>query len=529
MCTSLSKENYLSPIENAEFSELKVPLMGEKYEQEVKSIKSEYPGIFDVDMTELEIELLEDEIELALEENKHLDELAKINEALQIELVKDIATETSEEIKTALKLKSTQEMCNSLGEKLDEVNGKLHAQLVKYGSNLYNFEFGSVPNFINNIDMKKCKENFDNITSFLTPLLEVEFYPSSLSMADAENQTFSDTISTNDPISNTLNIMKNRILHSHQNYVIMKIEVEKAREMLHYLNKTDIDSILHLEENAYTQMSREGKEETKRRMCGMLDNISEKLAEHHIAQTKYKYAQQEQKIYQAKLESLKEIEDMVIKFLSQYILLKILYIQEKKDIDNSDQFFRKILQYINKDLQSCTLRTEKMNKIICKYGDYNLKSIGERFNMIKSIVRILTNEPDFDLQKSLEVVCEFKSELGGLENKLFCSDFYSHKEMVKELRNNVNILQSFLICGPTHRIVVMPPELQKILGEVEEHLKQQITSIKSAVQINSSMNKIPDKWQNYRRQLWMYFYTDPKKMFLILQEIEEEFKSKSSV
>lgn len=45
-------------------------------------------------------------------------------------------------------------------------------------------------------------------------------------------------------------------------------------------------------------MSRESKEETKRRMCGMLDNISEKLADHHISQTKYKYAQQELEMYQ---------------------------------------------------------------------------------------------------------------------------------------------------------------------------------------------------------------------------------------
>lgn len=62
------------------FLELKTPLTGEKYEQEVKNIEAEYPGIFDVDMTELEIELLEDEIESALEEERRLDELIKINE-----------------------------------------------------------------------------------------------------------------------------------------------------------------------------------------------------------------------------------------------------------------------------------------------------------------------------------------------------------------------------------------------------------------------------------------------------------------
>lgn len=74
-----------------------------------------------------------------------------------------------------------------------------------------------------------------------------------------------------------------------------------------------------------------------------------------------------------------------------------------------------------------------MNKIIREYEDYKSRDVGGRFNMIKSIVRILTNGQDFDLQKSLEVIGEFKCELDRLENKLFCSDFYNHKEMVEEL------------------------------------------------------------------------------------------------
>lgn len=32
-----------------------------------------------------------------------------------------------------------------------------------------------------------------------------------------------------------------------------------------------------------------------------------------------------------------------------------------------------------------------------------------------------------------------------------------------------------------------------------------------------------NKWQLYRRQLWMYFYTEPLKLKNILQQIEEEY------
>lgn len=66
---------------------------------------------------------------------------------LHNQLSEDLATTTSEQIKTALNLKSTQELCNSLGEKLDEANWRLHNQLLKYGSNLYDFEFVSPNDF----------------------------------------------------------------------------------------------------------------------------------------------------------------------------------------------------------------------------------------------------------------------------------------------------------------------------------------------------------------------------------------------
>ncbi|KAJ8935691.1 hypothetical protein NQ314_012690 [Rhamnusium bicolor] len=218
-----------------EFLELESPLVGQKCDQELKNIETEYPGLFDADSNALEIEFIEDDIELVLEEEKHIDDLIRINENLQNDLFKELSNETSKEIKTSLKLRSTQDLCNTLGEQLDELNEKLHTQLVKYGSNLYDFEF-----------------------------VDYHF----------------------------------RILHSHQNYLVTRIEVEKLKQILIYLNTTNPDSILSITESVYLHMSRESKEETKRRMCGMLDNISAKLADHHIAQTKLKYAQQELELHQ---------------------------------------------------------------------------------------------------------------------------------------------------------------------------------------------------------------------------------------
>lgn len=62
------------------------------------------------------------------------------------------------------------------------------------------------------MDITKCRENFGDLTAFLTPLLEAEFSPpnKTVSVPDTESQTFSKTSLANDSIENTLNTMKSR-------------------------------------------------------------------------------------------------------------------------------------------------------------------------------------------------------------------------------------------------------------------------------------------------------------------------------
>ncbi|KAJ8963110.1 hypothetical protein NQ318_018575 [Aromia moschata] len=131
--------------ENAEFLELETPLVDERYERELQNLEAEYPGLFDVESNEYELELIEDEIELALEEERYIDDLIRMNEILQCDLLEELAVQASKEIQTSVNLKSTQELCNSLGEELDDINRKLHKQLEKYGSiySILNFEFSA--------------------------------------------------------------------------------------------------------------------------------------------------------------------------------------------------------------------------------------------------------------------------------------------------------------------------------------------------------------------------------------------------
>lgn len=57
-----------------------------------------------------------------------------------------------------------------------------------------------------------------------------------------------------------------------------------------------------------------------------------------------------------------------MKLLSQYLVLKILYLEEKTDIETSDNFFRKVVHYINQDLQKTIISTVSINDLFDKYN-----------------------------------------------------------------------------------------------------------------------------------------------------------------
>lgn len=97
MCTSLSAANCVSPLETAEYvfiflvwtnicyffcryNELQTPVSLQNIEQEVEDLESEYSELFEADLTEVDINILEDEIEMLLEEERNLDHLVSMSE-----------------------------------------------------------------------------------------------------------------------------------------------------------------------------------------------------------------------------------------------------------------------------------------------------------------------------------------------------------------------------------------------------------------------------------------------------------------
>ncbi|CAH1155470.1 unnamed protein product [Phaedon cochleariae] len=521
MCLSLSKENYLSPLETSEFTHIQLPFSMSDLEQEKYEIEqTKFPGIFDVDSNMLEIAFLEDEINILIQEDKQLEELNRINRKQEKDLLEIMDKKISLEIKTSLQLKSAQENCLDQGEKLDKLNKKIHERLLKYGQNLHDFEFSPSPNFINNMDITVNYEHMDNTTNLLMPHLEDSVVPTN--NTGTLNITHLNVTNINETIANDFCNLRHRILHSHKRYLVTKIEVDKLKEMLNFLDAVTVETLFSVD-SLYLEHNIEAKEESKKRMCTMLDDIATKFADQQIFLTQMKYVEQEIETHEKRLNRLSEIDDAILKLLSHYLVLKILYTGEKKQIDGSYSFFRKVIHYISKDLENCKSRTVKMHNII---RDYEKSTPEDRFKLTKYVIKMLAaNEENFTIARAFEIFADFKREIGVLENNLFSFRFSDHCSLEEKWRKSMGVLQKMLISGPTHRIVLIAPELQSVMRKLEEVFRQQQSSVKSAVEISSGMKKIPNKWQNYRRQLWMYFMADSQKLKFILQQIQEHFSN----
>lgn len=509
MCASLSKHNYISPLEIAEYNSIDNPLRDEELEVEKKQLDMLYPGIFDVEYNLIELEFLEEDLYLARSEERQLDEEIEKNRKFEQKLSEELTKKVKEEIESSVKLSNSQNKCLSLSQKLDNLNIKIHSELLLYTKVLNDFEFSASPNFINNFNINCFEEKINHL-----------FYLLKSTVVDKSQGSNSNlTMLMDDTIANDLVNMRHRILQSRRQYLAKIFEMEKMKAILSYLEEVNVDAVLVSDESVLNE-NISLKQETKERLYEMLEDATKKFTDNHIAVAEWKYIEQEVEANRVQLKNLRELEEMMQKMLAHYYLLYTMYDQEKKDMENYKSLFKKVVNYMNKDTENCMIRAEKMSDII---NNFNTSGNQIKLRFTEPIIKILSrDENNFTLNRAFELVSEFYREIDFLESKLFTPGFDKFKATGKELRESIKVLQTFLISGPTYRVLLVPSDLQILIRRVEDLLKKQLESVKSALNIVSYSKKNITKWQKYKRQLWMYFYADPNKLNYILQEIQEE-------
>lgn len=502
MCFSLSDVNYVPPLERAEFEKLNA-LDSNKCVEEIVNLNRSYLSILDSDQTLEEIMLIQDEIDLLEEENKTLDKLLNAYENMDGNFSLDLTHKTQKEIKSKVECKKSQEACADLSAGLDETNKKLQKRLVEYDPDAH---------FVNFVNVKDYLEIIDDLNSFLLPLMEID-----QTSLDHPDDYFSEALET----------CRKRILHSQQIYLANKVELEKLSEILEFLNTANINESMLSWSSLKSHTKFEAKEMYKKRMCDVLDDIASKFAEYHLKLTKIRFVEEELQNYQKKSQNLSMVLENLTKFLSYYTLTNCLQIEEKKDVECVNSFYQKMVKYVNEDLFKCTSRINQMNNVIDEHKTYLSRAPHEKVKLVTAIAKVL-NSDGYELESVLEAVGRFKAEMDFLERQVFSVGVRNEKEKAQKIKDNIRVLENFLISGPTHTVVIVPIDLQNVWFEIEDHLKRESLSVGQAVQIPQNTRKLLTKAQNYTRQLWMNFLTNPSKLDTILKQAEDDFKSRTA-
>nr|CAI5829143.1 unnamed protein product [Callosobruchus analis] len=480
LCTSLSVKNYISPLEYDEFLKLENQLKDEIYEREVERIEIEHPNLFSVEDTELEIKLLENELECLREEETFLDQALDSNRSFQETLSSKLNKKSSLEIKTSVKLKLAQDKTDELAKELDAINININSQLVKYGHYVNDFRYGTQQNWMS-VENDNCQENVDLLSSSLKPIL--------VRPAD-ETSVFMDSTSwygENSRKDIQFDSLKQRLYQSKLNHVVGKTALETTKKIFEYLLAMKFESFMAL-----------GLME--KAMYSMLENTILNMSEKQVSNSKLRYLQSTLANFQNQLKTIADLEDLTALLLSHYHLLLII-----------------------NTLQHCENRIEKMKSVI---KQYEAEQPDDKFRFIKHVINIVFGE-ESDIKNSLQTILYLLDTEKDLGYQLFSPDFIEERSSTLEMENYVKTLRSFLVPGPTSDVVLLPVELQKMVFSVEDRLEKQSKCVRAAVAIFPSRRKL-NKWENHRRLLWTYFYTNPQKLLLVLQEIENELPKMNS-
>ncbi|XP_050295632.1 uncharacterized protein LOC126735616 [Anthonomus grandis grandis] len=491
---SLREVNYVSPLEQEEFKNIREQIDLQTYSEELKRSSNKSSDILNVAKNKEDILILEEELLLLEEENHALDNLIEIYEQLDNNLTLDLTLYTKKEIETSVEWKRSLQSCKVLSSAIDDC--------------------------YNNISLDGCDPD-----AYLTNMVDQKQYLEALEKVilmtsiDAE-RTFLEKSEEFESLE--LDVCKKRILHSQQIYIGNCVEIEKLKDVMQFLNTVELRGPFSLPNSIGTN----AKELRKKMLCDDLDSVIAKLTKHYLKQAQHSYNE----FYLIELEkNLQEISLMsedVIKCLSYYIITNSLLVEEKKDVEILKKFYHKMDVYARDVLRKCQIRTEQMQAAIDYHKSCLLRTPSDKFKLISSIRKILFTN-GHSLQSIADSVCKFKNDLEKLELQMFCLNLRNEKKKMKQINEDINTLTNFLTSGPTNRVLLVPFELQQLFFTVEEHLGKEGHALEHAMDIHKQATKSMTKAQNYIRDLWISFITNPSRLDVILQQAEDDFKRRT--
>ncbi|XP_018328183.1 uncharacterized protein LOC108739014 [Agrilus planipennis] len=536
---SLNKENVLKSSEYEEFLHLKhnhLIIEGEEYEQAIKDIQMEYDEIWNCDSNCFEIECLNDELDALHEEQQAQENVCKLQDTLSKDLLKQIASEKENELQLMIIYKTAQEKCLQLSNHLDEIHEKIHMQIYKYSDIINNFK--NVQAFISNIPWTNYNQCSHEVSSSLNCYINKE-YDSNKCIGTTrksvkrigENYSFLTKSSLEE--LDDLHLCISKVI---KNLITNSIEESKLRAELKYLKTLNLyEAISYFCDSESIQFMLEDniatKEERLAQILSQIEQASNEVAskltnEAKINRFKKQLERNEKKLNYAKT----KINDKFLDILTNQELCLLLLKKEKHFMETTGQFFRDISQYVINNMQSCQKRIEIMIDVILQSNDFRQLPVEHKCTLISSIASILLNGKN-DKNNPIKVIADFKKNTSLLHYNLFKNDNVNHLKSFEYIYKEISLLKSFLMSSPTTCIVVIPPELFSALREVKLNLENQKKAVAKGLEIYNHNTNIlnKNKWLRLKRQLWLYFLSEPRKVLSVIEELKKEIESGSAI
>ncbi|KAB0803985.1 hypothetical protein PPYR_00955 [Photinus pyralis] len=515
LCSSLSKDNVLTPMEMDEYEQLEQSgrvISDREYECELSKLTQKCPGILEYEENAFEVDCLEEELKLLTNERDHLEHVVISHRDIKHKLSKTLNVLQEEELVYNLQKNNAEKECVELSLSLDEMREKVQQQISRYSDHLNNFDYDNGIFVSNNSSSKsKLSQNYQHMMSRLSLFLKHR----DLLQYDGMCEGSLDQLA----------LLRQRIAGSYLKYAMAETDKERLEGELEFLQNTKAN---HFSSNKSLEDSFQicnkseivAQEIMLNDLCSSMEGIVQKLADAIVDKPKVEVLKQSLEFKREKLNLLKKVDSHTTAILARYLLHYAMMTKEKVDIESTDSFFRNVHQYIMRNVYSSQLRTDAMAETIAMYHLHKELPLEKKLPLVNFKKQLLSD--DGESISALQAFKEFDKEYHHTEHQVFVNDSVQHRQFTKIFEKEVDTLRRFLATGPTSQIMVIPNHLWDAFLEIDKLINLQRGVVKSAIQgVNSAAKMLDEKkWFKIRRQLWMRFLVEPKKVLLAINQIE---------
>ncbi|CAH1373996.1 unnamed protein product [Tenebrio molitor] len=483
--SSFNQDNMISSQEQSEFAQQDNVLTGEKLEEKVEILETEYPDLMSKESNLLRLEIANDTLNVLEEQLADLDSEAATNKLLYQSLIEEFSTVSSEKILSEQELESGLEECTTSSRRLDSTSKEASDAILKYSLYLNEIRITGNEQYL----MNGIVELEERLTSLLR---RVGIY-TRLCTELLEEATRCEPFRE----------IENRILQSKASFLALQVDVEGLQFVLDLLENYD-SSTSSPDLESLESCIRFAEDEQLELISGIEKNV-QKDAARCVDPAKITFSRDVLDSWISTFNDLHLYKEPLEKVVTELSVMYALCCRQKPDM------FR-LVQLVKdkcKDLHNCRPRMEAMVREIDDFELFKSKSVEDKFKLISSVGVVA-----FKKNMSLAEMVNKRATTTARTHQLRSDCLVLDIDVLKTIHSDIKILTNFLVAGSTCKIQVLPSSLEELFFKVAKHFQDLRYSVGWTLTLSRESKKEldRDKWLRFRDQLWRLYLLDPSRM-----------------